>query len=541
MALKIAAFAAVALAAVSVEARAIEVVDSSIDTVTVYPQGARITRLARVRLAKGPNRMALTGLPGSISLQGVQVDSVSGGVEVRSVEIDLVQQREAYNAEIGRLANKITEMQHQVAVIDDDIATAELQLEFLKGLAQDSAGAERLRAAGGQADIGSWRQALDMLGEGAAGARNRIREARIDRRQLEQNLSMLERQLQDLRGRVPASARLTVLLHAAEALDTDIRVHYLQSNAGWDSGYGAYLDTRGNVLRLTHEARVRQGTEEEWRDVQLVLSTANPSGRMKAPEQDSRFLDVYDPVPWADSEERMLSRTTALGQDPSEADPAARAAARRYRNRHTVSYRPPERASISNSADQAHTVPLADYLNRAALVTRITPRQSAEAFLTARISNETDLPLVSGTMRVFIDGAYVGRSSFPELLPGAETVLPMGPDRRIDVLAIDQGGEKGSQGILSSRTTELTDFLFEIVNHHAAPTEIEVLDYYPVSRDERIEVTVPRSATPPDSRDLEERPGVIAWRKQLEPGENWRIVHRYEVSYPGNTVLAAQR
>ena len=541
MAMRIVAFLAVVLAAVSLEARAIEAVDSSIDAVMVYPQGARVTRLARVRLAKGPNRVALTGLPGDISLKGVQVDSVSGDVEVRAVEIDLVRQRDAYNAEIGRLAKAITETKHRIAVIDDDIATAELQLEFLKGIAQDSVGAERLKAAGGQADIGSWREALDMLGEGAAVARSRIREALIGRRQLEESLSVLKRQLQDLRGRNPASARLSVLLHAAYALDTDIRVHYLQSNAGWDSGYSAYLDTRESSLRLTHEARVRQGTEEAWRDVQLTLSTSNPGGRMRAPEQDSRFLDVYDPVPWRQSEERMLSRTSAADGGPPDGDPFAEPAERREKNRHTVSYRPIERASISNSADQAHTVPLAEYRHQAELVTRITPRQSAEAFLTARISNGGNQPLVAGSMRVFVDGAYVGRSSFPELLPGAETVLPMGPDLRIDVLAVDQGGEKGSQGILSSRTTQLTDFLFEIVNRHPTATEIEVLDYYPVSRDERIEVNVPRGVTSPDSRDLEERPGVIAWRRQLEPGERWRIVHQYEVSYPEDTVLVAQR
>lgn len=541
MAMRILAFLAVALTAVSLQARAIEAVDSSIDAVTVYPQGARVTRLARVRLAKGPNQVVLTGLPGDISLKGAQVDSVSGDVEVRAVEIDLVRQRDAYNDEINRLANEIAETQHQIAVIDDDIATAELQLEFLRGIAQDSAGAERLKAAGGQADIGAWREALDMLGEGAAGARSRIREAHIDRRRLEEDLSVLERQLRDLRGGAPASARLSVLLHAADALDTDIRVHYLQSNAGWDSGYSAYLDTRESSLRLTHEARVRQGTEEEWRDVQLTLSTSNPGGRMRAPEQDSRFLDVYDPVPWRQSEERMLSRTSAADGGPPDEDPFAEPAARREKHRHTVSYRPIERASISNSADQAHTLPLAEYRHQAELVTRITPRQSAEAFLTAGISNGGNQPLVAGTMRVFVDGAYVGRSSFPELLPGAETVLPMGPDLRIDVLAVDQGGEKGSQGILSSRTTQLTDFLFEIVNRHPTATEIEVLDYYPVSRDERIEVNVPRGVTSPDSRDLEERPGVIAWRRQLEPGERWRIVHQYEVSYPEDTVLTAQR
>lgn len=541
MALRIIAFAAAALAAASVEAQPAEAVESSIDAVTVYPQGARVTRMARVRLAKGPNRVALAGLPGGVSLEGVQVDTAGGNVEVRAVEIDLVRQRDAYNAEIGRLTAEIAETQQQIAAVDDSIATAELQLEFLKGIAQDRGAAERLAAARGQADIGAWREALDMLGEGAAEARSGIREARIGRGKLEDDLSVLERRLRDLRGREPASARLSVLLHAADAMETDIRAHYLQSDAGWDSGYSAYLDTRGNALRLTHEARVRQDTEEEWRDVQLVLSTSNPRGRMKAPEQDSRFLDVYEPVRWQRSEESMLPEAMTLGEDLPEADLAARAAARIDRNRHTVSYRPAGRTSISNSADQAHAVPLAEYGHEAALVTRITPRQSAQAFLTARISNESGLPLVAGTMRVFIDGAYVGRADFPALLPGAETVLPMGPDRRIDVLAIDQGGEKGSRGILSGRTTELTDFLFEIVNRHPTATDIEVLDYYPVSRDERIEVNVPRGATSPDIRDLEDRPGVIAWRRQLEPGERWRIVHRYEISYPGDLALAGPR
>ena len=237
----------------------------------------------------------------------------------------------------------------------------------------------------------------------------------------------------------------------------------------------------------------------------------------------------------------MLSRTSAADEGPPDGGSFAEPAVGKEQDRHTVSYRPIERASISNSADQAHTVPLAEHRHHADLVTRITPRQSAEAFLTARISNGGDQPLVAGTMRVFIDGAYVGRSGFPELLPGTETVLPMGPDLRIDVLAVDQGGEKGSRGILSSRTIQATDFLFEIVNRHPTSTEIEVLDYYPVSRDERIEVNVPRGATPPDSRDLEERPGVIAWRRQLEPGERWRIVHQYEISYPEDTVLVAQR
>ena len=74
--------------------------DSYIDAVTVYPQGARVTRLARVRLARRPEPGgADRACRAASACEGVQVDAVSGDVEVRAVEIDLVRQRDAYNTE----------------------------------------------------------------------------------------------------------------------------------------------------------------------------------------------------------------------------------------------------------------------------------------------------------------------------------------------------------------------------------------------------------------------------------------------------------
>ena len=71
--------------------------------------------------------------------------------------------------------------------------------------------------------------------------------------------------------------------------------------------------------------------------------------------------------------------------------------------------------------------------------------------------------------------------------------------------------------------------------------ELGETGFHQESINERIEVEVPRSATRPDMEDLDDRPGVVAWRKELAAGERWRITHQYEVSYPRDARLAEQR
>ena len=538
MNVRILAIASVLLVAATLGVQPAQALESRIDAVTVYPRGADVTRVARVSLKPGTNAVVLEGFPGNIDLRRVTAMIEDNTVEVRSIRLDIQEQREAYDAEVRRLGDAIAQVQDAIEEIDDEIAAAELQLKFLEGLARDYARRERTEAVTGQADIASWQQALNSIGSGASKAMNKIRNARKLRREEEKELSVLERELENKRDRRADSVRLSVSLASPTELESNLRVTYFQRQAGWSSSYSAYLDTDDSNLRLTHEAEIRQVTSEDWPDVQLTLSTGNRGGAMQAPEQDSEFLDLYDPR--LERMQRALSRESA-GFDASRALEEVIVTAQERPGRYAVLYQAPERTSISNGADQSQGVPLAEYRASVALVTRTTPRRDARAYLTARFTHDSETALFGGPMRIFVDGAFAGLAGLPELLPGTEAVLPMGPDRQVEVLAIDQGGEKGREGFLTTRNTELTDFLFEIVNRHSRATEIEVIDYYPVPRDERIEVDIPGSATKPDLEDLDDRSGVVAWLKELGPGERWRITHQYEVSYPRDTTLADQR
>ena len=71
----------------------------------------------------------------------------------------------------------------------------------------------------------------------------------------------------------------------------------------------------------------------------------------------------------------------------------------------------------------------------------------------------------------------------------------------------------------------------------AAPGIMTVFDQLPVSREKDMEVHLLGDSTAPSQRAVEDRPGVLAWQLDVEPGKSGQVRFGYEVSYPeGKTV-----
>ena len=475
---RIPAIAATLLTTSLLAAPLAQALESRIDAVTVYPRGADVTRVARVSLTPGANSVLLEGFPGDIDLGRLTAMVENQKVEVRSIRMDVREQRDAYDAEVRRLQAAITEVKDAIQAIDDEIAIAEFQLKFLKDsyrIPRAGNAARRCRTRP-TSRPGSRPWTLSAAAQARQWRRSAMPASRVAIRKRNCRCWSANWRTNGIAGRIPLFCASPCIRKSS--LESNLRVTYFQRQASWSSSYAAYLDTEANRLRLTHEAQVSQTSSEDWNNVELTLSTSNPGGAMQAPEQDSRFLDLYEPRMGARMARPGVERRFEAAQMLEE---VVVSSARLPSGRYAVLYRASERASISNVADQAQGVPLSEYRVGVSLVTRTNPRRNASAFLSARYAHDSETPLLGGPMRVFVDGAFAGLAQLPDLLPGAEAVLPMGPDRQVEVSATDQGGGKGSEGFLTSRNTQLADFLFEVVNRHSRQTTIEVVDYYPVS------------------------------------------------------------
>lgn len=513
-------------------------IPSSIDSVVVYPEGATVTRVANVSLQAGDNDVKFTGLVSDIDADRLRVEVVDEGVQIGQVRLVTEQQRDVIDAEIAAVQLEIDAVTERILAIADSSKAAKLQLTFLEGIASGyskEAGRESIH---GAADVNSWKAALGLLLSASADASKIIRENDIKSRELSKDLSLLQRKLSDLNGGSLATTAVELTLSSSRSVQTEVRLQYFQDDASWSPHYEARLDSNSGELQLAQQASVYQETDEDWTNVKLTLSTSRPGGQLVAPTLESEFLNVYEPTPLKARQADAEVHGYAAGRMAlEEVVVTGNRVARTDVGNFAVNYDIPGRISLANDSDEGVTMDLANFQFIAELVTQVVPRESTQAFLAARFTYDRTLPLYGSDMTVFVDGAFAGNTEMPTALPQAEVVLPMGQDRRIEVEAQTQGGEDRQDGIINKRKTEATDYVFVITNRRSAPSYVEVMDLYPTSRNKSVDVEVPRSATVPDERDIDDEPGLILWKKTLGPGETWRIRHQYTVSYPANMVL----
>ena len=92
------------------------------------------------------------------------------------------------------------------------------------------------------------------------------------------------------------TSEIVINLSADAATAVDLDVNYVVANAGWYPVYDLRAINTKNPVQLSYKANVFQATGEEWKNVKLKLSTANPNlGGMK-PEVYTWYLDFDRPL-----------------------------------------------------------------------------------------------------------------------------------------------------------------------------------------------------------------------------------------------------
>ena len=99
---------------------------------------------------------------------------------------------------------------------------------------------------------------------------------------------------------------------------------------------------------------------------------------------------------------------------------------------YNVAFEVPGRSDVpADGAD--HRVVLRQETLAATVAYRAVPALNPAAFMMARGTAPADYPLLSGPVRLFVGGAYLGSFVLPETAARGELTLPFGVDNRIKV------------------------------------------------------------------------------------------------------------
>jgi uncharacterized protein (TIGR02231 family) len=508
--------------------------DLRIDEVTVYAQGAMVTRKGAANFPAGSHRLVIKGLPAGIDSKLLRVTVGSTAVRLGSVEVTTVNESRFVTEKERELRAQIEAKGDQRAAIQDEMDTAQTQLKLLESLAANPTGGANGSSAVNGANLGA---VLTSISANATTARNKVRDAKLKERTIDREIETLKAELAKVSTNRKQTTEVAVNVDVSAAANAPISLAYRVGDASWQWVYQARLDTTTKKLSLERQGQVQQGSGEDWKSVQLTLTTAQPEGDISTPVAYAQFLDLYVPQPVAPAPMvRGVMKSAAQDniQLPETIVTAQKVAF--VSTDYLVEYQVPSRVTL-NADLQWRLFPISDENFDTQLVARVVPSQNRRAYLEATFKYERDTPIEAGQLQLYRDGAFVGEALTQAFLPGAEVRMPFGADERIKVVVRDEAAKSDQSSVFGKQISKETKQRFEITSYHASAIPVEVLDRVPVSKNDDIKVEVLKGATEPTTKDVEGKSGVYLWKLNAEPQKTAVIRHYYAVKYPKDRLL----
>jgi uncharacterized protein (TIGR02231 family) len=530
---------------VAVPAMAAEIdASSQVDAVTVYPDGATVTRLIRLDLPSGDSTLLAKDFPLTLDPSSLRVEG-EGGARLVIGAVEARQPLPQPVANIPEIDRRLESLRDERAALDGAIESATARRKFAVRFAETAP--TGLGEKGEARPLTEWRAAFAAVGEEIANADNAIREAKNKQRDLDREIARLEAQRN---MSPPKKLEVRIDLSAAAAAPALLRVTYAVRGARWQPVYDARLDTGGKDLKpsleLIRRAEITQNTGEDWSDVALAVSTMRVARGGSAPELRPWIVRYFTPYAGAASpqvqQDALGSRAPASMPlaAPVRPDTRLRKAEEQEAAADTggfqVVFRVPGRIAVP-AAQGSKSFRIASTTIAPDLMAHSVPALTEAAFLQASFKHGEDAPLLPGPVSVYRDGVFVGKSPLA-LAAKDETVrLGFGVDEKVKVTRTVVRKNEGTTGIITTSKTDEREFKTTIRNSHEFPIKIAIEDQIPVSEAEDIQVEMLPITTPPTTRDLRDRRGVMEWAFDAKPGESREIKLGWRMRWPKDKAI----
>jgi uncharacterized protein (TIGR02231 family) len=531
-------------ALVAVPARADDLdATSAIDAVTVYPDGASVTRLITLDLPSGDTSLVARDFPLTLDPSSLRVEG-EAAAKLTIGAIDTRPPRPAPPVNLPELDKRIETLRDERANLQGTITAATARREFAERFAQASPAG--LGEKGEARPIAEWRAAFASVEEEVAAAGTAIRDAERMQRNIDREIARLE---QDRAAKPPSKLEVRIDLAAAAATKATLRVTYVVRNARWVPLYDARLDTgakdRKPALELVRRAEITQATGEDWSNVALAVSTVRTARGGSAPDLKSLVVQ-YPPAPrqaaavggLMDAAQPIArSAAPAPASEPVIAEEAMRKKADEQQavadvGGFQVTFKIPGRVSLGAN-EGAKSLRVSTAMIAPDLAVRSAPVLDPTAFLEASFKQNEDAPLLPGRVAIYRDGAFVGRGKMAGAGKDETVRLGFGADDKVKIERSVVKRNEGSAGmIVTTSKTDERSFKTSVRNGHDFPIRIAIEDQLPVSENEEIQVEMLPSTTPPTATNLRDRRGVLEWAFEAKPGEARDIALAWRVRWP---------
>lgn len=518
-------------------------IKSKIKEVTVFLTGGEISREAEVNLKEGRNKLIYTGISTVIDKKSIQfvapegVNLISVSTELdylnlaeqepriktledsltlhKLLKIDLTNEREAFQAEMNLLRSNIS----------------------IKG-SQQNLSAEELRT---MAEY--YRSRIMSL--------NKII-SEYDRNISSENQKIVKvnQQLSELNYvEMTHSNQVIVLVDVDKNIKVPTQLKYVISNCGWQPNYDLSAQNLSDPILIKYKAKVFNNTGNNWSDVKLTLSTANPVLSASAPVLDAWFLNGrnvnksfkakqtvlvpdnqgYLQYEWNASVPQISQNVQGvvggLGTGAKGTQSPVKFASIDVPQISTE-FEIKKKYSIPTDS-KPYLVEISEHQLPASFSHKAVPKLDKGAFLLANIVGWEKFGLISGPTNVYYAGTYVGQSYIDTRNVEDTLRLSFGRDSKV-LIERKLLEEYSDKKIIGSNKKDTYTYEIVIKNNLNINLVMDLFDQIPISQDSDISISVDEVS----NALRNEETGILIWKVNLKPGEVAQYKITFTIKYP---------
>jgi len=506
-------------------------IDSKITNVTVFLNKAQVTREVKTRIEAGNAELVLSGLTSQLDPSSIQVAGKG------SFLIMGIRHQQNYLNEFNVPA-KLKILKDSLSFYQKSLSLEQSKKEILNKEEQMLLSNQKIGGNNQNLTVAELKAMADFY-------RSRLGEIVSNRMSQDEKMKSINEHILRLQRQINSenelysknTSEIVISVSAKSATAATLEVNYVVANAGWYPVYDLRAINTKSPVQLNYKANVFQRTGEEWKNVNMILSTANPNQSGLKPELYPWYLDFYNPVAYKQYNKRDLGRSAkseAQSEDLAfEMEIAASAPAGSMAEMVSTvqtSLNTEFQIALPYTVASSSKPTLVDIQNqevRAEYSYSVVPKLDGDAFLIAKATGWEEYSLLPGEANIFFEGTFVGKTFIDPNAIGDTLSVSLGRDKRI-VVKREELKDLTSKKLIGTNRKEEHSWQISIRNTKTEAITITVDDQLPVTRNKDIEV----NSLDNGGAKFDPVSGKLTWKLILQPNETKKVVYRYEVKYP---------
>ncbi len=502
-------------------------IKSTPSNVKVFLRGAQLSYSNAIKLEEGVNNIVFTGLANNIDRNSINISANGEAVIISVVQrFDYLRQPEK-TAHIKSLEDSL-EVQNKLLVFNqNEIDVLKYEVDLI--LANKNIGNEKIGVS-----VAELQKMADFYRKRLAEIKNKIFDLTLNQKIIQKKIERIQNQLNESNNQLnKPTNEIVVTVSGKTASTIEVNLSYLIYDAGWQPVYDLHANKINSPAQLSYKANVWQNSGLDWKDIDIILSTRNPSVNNNKPELNPWFIDFARPIVY----QRMMKSGAAKSADNVVLHTVSEAAAPSetmadYINvvetQLSVEFKPTIKYSIP-ADNKPHSVSLQEFTMQAMYEYYAAPKQDNNGFLVARLTDWANYNLLPGQANIYFENSYVGQSYIDPITTKDTLTLSLGRDKNISV-SRDVLKDFSEDKFLSSNVERTFAFEIKVRNNKKTGVNIIVEDQIPISKNEDIGIKLIDSS----GALYDQQSGKLKWIVDVEAGKSISKKLVYSVKYPGD-------